>query len=83
MSELTLRQVYLPPYREAVDAGAATVMSAFNPLNGVPATADPFTLTKILRDEWRFNGFVVSDFDAVRELIKHGVASNGATAATL
>lgn len=81
MSELTLRQVYLPPYREAVDAGAATVMSAFNPLNGVPATADPFTLTKVLRDEWRFNGFVVSDYDAVRELIKHGVASNGAVAA--
>jgi beta-glucosidase len=81
MSELTLRQVYLPPYREAVDAGAATMMSAFNPLNGVPATADPFTLTTVLRNEWMFNGFVVSDFNAVRELIKHGVANNGAVAA--
>jgi len=81
MSELTLRQVYLPPYRAAINAGAATVMSAFNPLNGVPATADPFTLTKILRDEWNFDGFVVSDFGAVRELIAHGVASNGAVAA--
>ncbi len=80
MSELTLRQVYLPPYHAAVDAGAATVMSAFNPLNGVPATADPFTLTKILRDEWKFNGFVVSDFGAVRELINHGIASNAAVA---
>jgi len=81
MSELTLRQVYLPPYHAAIKAGAATVMSAFNPLNGVPATADPFTLTKILRQEWGFQGFVVSDFGAVKELIAHGVASNGAVAA--
>src|SRR5260221_447607 len=81
MSELTLRQVSLPPYRAAIDAGAATVMSAFNPLNGVPATADPFTLTKILRHEWNFDGFVVSDFGAVRELINHGVAGTGAVAA--
>jgi beta-glucosidase len=81
MSELTLRQVYLPPYKSAIDAGAATVMSAFNPLNGVPATADPFTLTKILRHEWKFDGFVVSDFGAVRELMAHGVAATGAIAA--
>ena len=81
MSELTLRQVYLPPYHAAINAGAATVMSAFNPLNGVPATADPFTLTKILRHEWNFDGFVVSDFGAVGELIAHGVAANGAIAA--
>ncbi len=81
MSELSLRQVYLPPYHAAVNQGAATVMSAFNPLNGVPATADPFTLTKILRHEWKFNGFVVSDFGAVRELINHGVAANGGIAA--
>jgi beta-glucosidase len=81
MSELSLRQVYLPPYHAAVRAGAATVMSAFNPLNGVPATADPFTLTKILRQEWEFDGFVVSDFGAVKELIAHGIASTGAIAA--
>jgi len=81
MSELTLRQVYLPPYHAGIDAGAATVMSAFNPLNGVPATANSFTLTTILRGEWQFDGFVVSDFDAVRELINHGVASNGDVAA--
>jgi len=81
MSELTLRQVYLPPYHAGIAAGAATIMSAFNPLNGVPATADPFTLTTILRQEWKFDGFVVSDFDAIRELIKHGVASTGAIAA--
>jgi len=81
MSELTLRQVYLPPYHAAIEAGAATVMSAFNPLNGVPATADPFTLTKILRHEWNFDGPVVSDYGAVHELINHGVANTGAIAA--
>ena len=81
MSELTLRQIYLPPYHAAIDQGAATVMSAFNPLNGVPATANPFTLTKILRHEWDFDGLVVSDFGAVKELINHGVAENGAVAA--
>jgi beta-glucosidase len=81
MSELSLRQFYLPPYRAGVEAGAATVMSAFNPLNGVPATANPFTLTQILRNEWKFNGFVVSDWGAVKELINHGVAQNGAVAA--
>jgi len=81
MSELSLRQIYLPPYRAGVEAGAATVMSAFNPLNGVPATANPFTLTQILRNEWKFNGFVVSDWGAVRELINHGIAQNGAVAA--
>jgi len=81
MSELTLRQVYLPPYRAGISAGAATVMSAFNPLNGVPATANKFTLTQILRNEWKFNGFVVSDWDAIRELISHGVAKNDDVAA--
>jgi beta-glucosidase len=81
MSELTLRQAYLPPYHAGIAEGAATVMSAFNPLNGVPATANPFTLTEILRHEWKFDGLVVSDYDAVRELINHGVAGNGAVAA--
>ena len=83
MSELSLRQIYLPPYHAAVDAGAATVMSAFNPLNGVPASADPFTLTKILRQEWNFSGFVVSDYGAVQELMNHGVAEDGAEAAEM
>ncbi len=81
MSELSLRQVYLPPYHAAVDAGAATVMSAFNPLNGVPASADPFTLTTILRHEWNFAGLVVSDYGAVHELMNHGIAENGSVAA--
>ncbi|HXR37525.1 MAG TPA: beta-glucosidase BglX [Terracidiphilus sp.] len=73
MSELTLRQVYLPPFHSAVDAGAATLMSAFNSINGVPATANPFTLTQILRKEWGFDGLVVSDWGAVSELINHSI----------
>ncbi|MGH9587158.1 MAG: glycoside hydrolase family 3 N-terminal domain-containing protein, partial [Acidobacteriaceae bacterium] len=81
MSQIRLRQVYLPPYHAAVEAGAATVMSSFNALNGVPVTANHCLLTNILRDEWGFDGFVVSDYDAIRELINHGVALDGATAA--
>ena len=80
MSEITLRQVYLPPYRAAVEAGSATIMSAFNSLNGVPSSANPFLLTKILRGEWGFNGFVVSDYTAVMELTNHGIALDPATA---
>ncbi|HWZ12047.1 MAG TPA: glycoside hydrolase family 3 N-terminal domain-containing protein [Acidobacteriaceae bacterium] len=81
MSELSLRQDYLPPYKAAIDAGAVTVMSAFNALNGVPASANPFTLTEILRGEWGFQGFVDSDWTSVKELIAHGIALDGATAA--
>jgi beta-glucosidase len=73
MSELLLRQVYLKPYRAAVDAGVATVMTSFNSINGVPATADPFTLTGILRREWGFKGLVVSDWGAVAELKNHAI----------
>ncbi|MHB8389878.1 MAG: beta-glucosidase BglX [Acidobacteriaceae bacterium] len=81
MSDIMLRQVYLPPYQAAVDAGAATVMSSFNSLNSVPATADPYTLTDILRKEWNFGGFVVSDWGAVGELMAHGIALNNTVAA--
>ena len=80
MSELLLRQVYLPPYHAAVEAGAATVMSSFNSLNGVPATANPFLLQTILRDEWGFDGPVVSDYTAVMELTHHGIALDAAMA---
>jgi len=73
MGEITLRQVYLEPYRAAVEAGAATLMSSFNSINGIPATANRFTLTQILRDEWGFDGFVVSDWGAVSELINHSI----------
>jgi beta-glucosidase len=81
MSELLLRQVYLPPYHAAVEAGAATVMTSFNSLNGVPATANPFLLQTILRDEWHFDGPVVSDYTAVMELTHHGIALDAAMAA--
>jgi beta-glucosidase len=81
ISEHTLRQFYLPPFHAAVNAGAATVMSAFNTLNGIPASANSFVLTQVLRREWGFRGLVVSDWNSVGELIPHGVANDGATAA--
>jgi beta-glucosidase len=81
MSERMLRQVYLPPFRAAVEAGGASVMSAFNTLNGVPATSNRFTLTHILREEWGFAGVVISDYGSVRETIAHGIALDGKTAA--
>ncbi len=81
MSQITLRQVYLKPYLAAVDAGVATVMSSFDSINGIPGTADPLTLTEILRKQWRFGGIVVSDWAAVAELVNHGIAANGAAAA--
>ena len=80
ISEHTLRQYYLPPFHAAVEAGTASLMSAFNSLNGVPSTANPFTLKQILRKEWGFGGLVVSDWNAIGELIPHGIASDGATA---
>ena len=81
IAEQLLREVYLPPFRGAIDAGVGTVMSSFNDLNGVPGVANHHTLTDILRDEWKFNGFVVSDWGAVHELLAHGFAADGAQAA--
>lgn len=83
LSENTLREIYFPPFKAAVDAGVGTLMSSFNAINGVPASANEFTLTKVLRSEWKFDGFVVSDYTAVRELINHGVAANEEQAAAL
>src|SRR5437868_10047385 len=81
ISEHTLRQFYLPPFHAAVNAGTATIMSAFNSLNGVPASANPFTLKQILRKEWGFRGIVDSDWTSLAELMNHGIANDGATAA--
>ena len=81
MSENTLRSIYFPPFKAAVDAGVGTFMSAFNDLNGVPTSANPVTLTKVLRGEWKFDGFVVSDYTSVKELINHGIAADGKDAA--
>lgn len=79
--EQLLRDVYLKPFKAAADAGAATFMSAFNEINGVPATGNRFLLTQILRNEWNFKGFVVSDWDSVIEMIPHGFAADEKQAA--
>lgn len=81
VSERSLREVYFPPFKAAVDAGVGTFMSAFNDLDGAPSSANRFTLTNVLRGEWKFDGIVVSDYTSVEELIQHGVAANGAEAA--
>jgi beta-glucosidase len=83
ISEFTLRNFYLPPFKAGVDAGALTVMSSFNCLSGFPASANRHTLTEILRGEWKFSGLVVSDYRAVAELVNHGVAADDADAARL
>ena len=83
ISERELRDTYLPPFKAAIDAGAATVMSAFNEYDGVPCTANNFLMRDLLRKEMGFKGFVVSDYTAVKELIAHGVAGNDEEAASL
>ena len=83
MSERVLRDVYLPPYKAAVDAGAATVMTSFNEVDGVPASGNKFLLTDILRNEWGFRGFVVSDYTSIMEMLPHGIVADTAAAAAL
>jgi beta-glucosidase len=74
--ENELRNVYLVPFKRALDAGVATFMSSFSDLNGVPATGNEFLMRQVLRDEWGFEGFVVSDWDAIRELTVHGFSAD-------
>ena len=74
MSERELRTTYLPPFEAALDAGAATVMTSFNALNGVPVTGSHFLLTDVLRGEWGFEGFVVTDYTSINEMVPHGFA---------
>lgn len=74
--ENELRNVYLPPFKAALDAGVATFMSSFSDLNGVPAAGNEFLMRQVLRAEWEFQGFVVSDWDAIRELTVHGFTAN-------
>lgn len=76
ISDRTLHEIYLPPFKAAVDAGVETFMSAFNEINGIPATAHRYILTDLLKKEWQFKGFIVSDWSSIRELIPHGVAAN-------
>ena len=75
-SERTLRDIYLPPYKAGIDAGALTIMSSFNEIGGIPVSGSKQMLTDILRNEWGFNGFVVSDWNSIGELIDHGYASD-------
>lgn len=76
MSERWLREFYLPPYKAAVDAGALSVMASFNELDGIPAHANAHLMNDILRGEWGFQGFVVSDYTGIMEMIHHGYAED-------
>ncbi len=76
MSERRLRETYLPPYKAAVDAGAATFMNSFNEIDGVPATGNPHLVNEILRKEWGFKGLVMSDWASIEEMMAHGVAAD-------
>src|ERR1700761_9533553 len=80
MSDRRMLQDYLPPYKAAVDAGAGSVMSSFNEINGVPPTANKWLMTDLLRKQWGFKGFVATDYTAIDELIHHGMG-DGATVA--
>lgn len=81
ISERTLRDVYLPPFKAAVDEGVATVMTSFNEYDGVPASANKFLLTDVLRNEWGFQGFVVTDYTSIMEMMHHGYSADTAQAA--
>lgn len=83
MSRLTMYQNYLPPYKAAVDAGAGSIMTSFNEIDGIPATGNKWLLTDLLRKEWGFKGFVVTDFNAIQEMIAHGVAEDYKQAAEI
>lgn len=81
--EARLRDIFLPPFKSAVDAGLMTIMSSYNTLNDIPASANQYALKTILRDEWGFDGFVVSDWNAIMEMLPHGFARNAKHAAEL
>lgn len=81
LSESELRNVYLPPFKAAIDAGAANIMCAYMTLNGVPATGNHWLITEILKEEWGFSGFTVSDANSAHDLAKHNFARDGADAA--
>lgn len=83
MSDRVLRSTYLPPYKAALDAGAATVMTSFNEIDGVPASGNRYLFTKILREEWGFEGFVVTDYTAINEMTSHGIVPDEKEAAAL
>jgi beta-glucosidase len=79
MSLVRMYNEYLPPYHAAVDAGAASMMSSFNDVNGIPATANKFLMTDLLRKQWGFKGFVVTDYTAINEMVAHGIGDDKGT----
>jgi beta-glucosidase len=81
MSRRAMEETYFPPYRAAVDAGARTVMTAFNEIDGVPATANRWLLTELLREAWGFQGWIVTDYTSISEMKAHGTAATEAEAA--
>jgi len=83
VSDRVLREVILPPFRKAVEAGALSLMASFNELNGIPLCANRYLLTTILREEWGFEGIVCSDYNAFHELVAHGIARDGKEACEL
>lgn len=83
MSLLSLHETYLPPYKAAVEAGSATVMTSFNELNGVPATANKYLLQEVLRKQWGFQGMVVSDWQSIGEMLEHGYVADSIQAGKL
>ena len=80
MSERQFREFYMPPYKAGVDAGALSVMTAFNEYDGVPATGNPYLLKDLLKGEWNFQGFVVTDYTSINEMVHHGYARDEAEA---
>ena len=83
LSEHVLREYYLPAYKACVDAGSTMLMPSFNSLNGVPAIANSWLMKKVLKDEWGFDGVVISDYNAIGELLTHGIAADMKEAAKL
>lgn len=83
MSERRLREHFLPPYKAAVEAGVATIMTSFNLYNGIPATMNKFLVDQILKKEWGFDGVVITDYGSIGEILQHGCAENVAEAARL
>ena len=73
MSKVRMYNEYLPPFKAAIDAGAGTVMASINDINGVPATANKWLMTDVLRNQWGFKGFVVTDYTGIPEMINHGI----------
>jgi beta-glucosidase len=81
VSRYALQNVYFPPFKAGIDAGAATVMNSFNVVDGIPATGNKYLVTDVLKNQWKFKGFVVSDWASFGEMIVHGYAADGKDAA--